>query len=98
LTTVEELEDITDEQLELVLDICNLLLAGKGPTILKLGDIIPLLKDMRRTRPIKCLDPIFKLADAVISCRLMLVLQEYDLLPECTYNSSKEGPQKVRQI
>jgi hypothetical protein len=86
LTTVEELQDMTDTQLEPVLVIYNLLLAGEGPTILKLGDIIPLLKIMRRTRPITCLDPIFKLVDAVISCRLMLVLQEYGLLPEGSQN------------
>ena len=91
LTTVEELQDMTDEQLEPVFVICNLLLAGEGPTILKLGDIIPLLKDMRRTRPITCLDPNFELADAVISRRLMLVLQEYDLLPEGTYRLIKGG-------
>ena len=52
LTTVEELQDMTDKQLEPVLVICNLLLAGEGPTILKIGDIVPLLKDVRRTRPI----------------------------------------------
>jgi len=83
---------MTDKQLEPVLVICNLLLAGEGPTILKIGDIIPLLKDMRRTRPITCLDPIFKLVDSVISCRLMLVLQEYGLLPEGTYGFVKGGP------
>jgi len=59
---------------------------------MKIGDVIPLLKDMRRTRPITCLDPNFKLADAVISRRLMLVLQEYGLLPEGTYGFVKGGP------
>jgi len=49
LTTVEKLQDMTDEQLGLVLIICNLLLAGESPTILKIGDIIPLLKDLQRT-------------------------------------------------
>jgi len=53
--------------------------------------MISLLKDMRRTRPITCLDPIFKLVDAVISRRLMLVLQEYGLLPEGTYGFVKDG-------
>jgi len=91
LTTVEELQDMTDKQLKPVLVICNLLLAGEGPTILKICDIIPLLKDVRRTRPITCLDPIFKLVDAVISRRLMLVLQEYGLLPEGTYRFVKKG-------
>jgi len=52
--TVEELQDMTDKQLEPVLVICNLLLAGESPTILKIVDIIPLLEDMRRTRPIAC--------------------------------------------
>jgi len=46
---------------------------------------------MRRTRPITCLDPMFKLLDAVISRRLMLVLQEYGLLPEGTYGLVKGG-------
>jgi len=54
LMTVEELQDMTDKQLEPVLVICNLLLAGESPTILKIVDIIPLLEDMRRTRPIAC--------------------------------------------
>ena len=82
---------MTDEQVEpvTVLVICNLLLAGEGPTILKIGDIIPLLKDMRRTRPITCLNP--KLVDAVISRRLMLVLQEYGLPPEGTYGFVNGG-------
>jgi len=91
LTTVEELQDMTDEQLVPVLIICNLLLAGESQKILKIGDIIPLLKDMRRTRPITCLDPIFKMVDAVISRRLMLGLQEYGLLPEGTYGFVKGG-------
>jgi len=89
LTTVEELQDMTDEQFVPVLIICNLLLAGESPKILRIGDSIPLLKDMRRTRPISCLDPIFKLVDAVISRRLMLVLQEYEMLPEGMYGFVK---------
>jgi len=92
LTTVEELQDMTDKQLKSVLVICNLPLAGECPTILKIGDIIPFLKDMRRTRPITCLDPICKLVDAVIvSRRRMLVLKEYGLLPEGTYGFVKSG-------
>ena len=55
--------------LSLSLVICHLLLAGEGPKILKIGDMIPLLKEMRRTRTIACLDPILKLLDAVISRR-----------------------------
>jgi len=89
---------MTDKQLEPVLVICNLVLAGEGPTILKIGDIIPLLKDMRRTRPITCWDPIFKLVDSVISRRLMLVLQEYGLLPKGTYGFVKGGAQNGLQI
>jgi len=90
-TTVEQLQDMTDEQHEPVLIIYNLLLAGESLKILKIGDIIPLLKDIRRTRPITCLDPIFKLVDAVISFRLILVLQEYGLLPEGMYGFVKGG-------
>ena len=37
-----------DKQIEPVLVIWNLLLAGEGPTILKISDNMPLLKDMRR--------------------------------------------------
>ena len=46
LPTVDELQDMTDEQLVPVLIICNLLIAGESPKILKIGDIIPLLKDV----------------------------------------------------
>jgi len=53
---------------------------------------------MQRTRPITCLDPIFKLVDAVISRRLMLVLQEYGLLPEGTYRFVKGGAPDGLQI
>ena len=98
LTTVKELQDMPETQLEPVLVIYNLLLAEEGPTILKLGDIIPLLKIMRRTRPITCLDPILKLVDTVISCRLMLVLQQYCLLPQGSTDSSRVGSQNGLQI
>jgi len=94
-TTVEELQDMTDEQLEPVLVICNLLDARESPKILKIfSDIISLLKDMRRTRPITCLDPIIKLVDAVISRRLLLELQEYGFLPEGTFGFVKSGAPK----
>jgi len=48
LTTVEELQDMTYEQLLPVLLICNLHLAGESLTILSgvVSDIIPLLKDL----------------------------------------------------
>jgi len=36
LMTVQESQGMTDIQLEPVLVICNLLLAGEGPTILKM--------------------------------------------------------------
>ena len=98
MTTVKELQDMPETQLEPVLVIYNLLLAEEGPTILKLGDIIPLLKIMRRTRPITCLDPILKLVDTVISCRLMLVLQQYCLLPQGSTDSSRVGSQNGLQI
>jgi len=37
---------MTDKQLQPVLVICNLLLAGESQTILKIGDIISLLNYM----------------------------------------------------
>ena len=78
-------------QLEPIRVLCNLLLVGECPPILKIGDVIPFLKDWRRTRPITCMDPIFKLVDAVIGRRLMQVLQEYGLLPEGTFGFIKGG-------
>ena len=84
LTTVEELEALSDVQLEPIRVLCNLQLVGECLPILKIGDVIPFLKDWRRTRPITCLDPVFKLVDVIISRRLMPVLQEYGLLPEGT--------------
>jgi len=48
LTTVEDLQDMTDEQLLPVLLICNLLPTGESLTILSgvVSDNIPLLKDL----------------------------------------------------
>ena len=91
LTTVEELEAMSDVQLEPIRVLCNLQLVGECPPILKIGDVIPFLKDWRRTRPITCMDPIFKLVDAVIGRRLIQVLQEYGLLPEGTFGFIKGG-------
>ena len=83
LTTIDELAALTDKQLTPVLVVCNLGLAGELPPCLKLGDVVPLLKDWYRIRPIACLDPIFKIVDGEISSRFMRILCKYNMLP-CT--------------
>jgi len=72
---------MSDEQLIPDLAITNLIFAGEAPEIIKLGDIVPLPKDLKRARPVTCLDDIFKLVDKAVGTRLMLVCQEYGLLP-----------------
>ena len=42
---------------------------------------MPLPKDLKRARPVTCLDAIFKIVDRAVGTRLMLVCQEYGLLP-----------------
>jgi hypothetical protein len=81
LTTVHEICAITDTQLLPILAITNLIFAGEAPEIIKLGTIVPLPKDLKRARPIKYLDVIFKIVDKAVGTRLMLVCQECGLLP-----------------
>eukprot|EP00966_Prymnesium_polylepis_P096637 2239119-Prymnesium_polylepis.1 len=55
-------------------------MAGETPAVLKCGDVAPLPKDLRRTRPVTCLDAIFKVADAAIGRRLMDVASDHGFL------------------
>jgi len=48
LTTVDEIYEMSDEQLIPILAITNLIFAGEAPEIIKLGDIVPLPKDLKR--------------------------------------------------
>ena len=86
LTTVDEICEMSDEQLIPILAITNLIFAGEVPEIIKLGDIVPLRKDLKRARPVTCLDAIFKIVDRAIGTRLMLVCQEYGLLPANSFS------------
>jgi len=82
LTTIDELILLPDAQMEILRIIAVLILAGEAPTLLKLGDVAPLPKDLRRARPVTCLDPIFKIVDAVIGRRLMRILQSNGLIAD----------------
>jgi hypothetical protein len=98
LTTVDEIYEMSDEQLIPILAITNLIFAGEAPEIIKLGDIVPLPKDLKRARPVTCLDVIFKIVDRAVGTRLMLVCQEYGLLPAKSFGfipgGSREGKKK----
>ena len=91
LTTMDELSAMSDDQLTGLLKLTNLILAGECPCILKIGDVLPLLKDLERARPVTCLDPLFKVADAVIARGTLAVCQTYNLLPDCTFGFVKGG-------
>ena len=81
LTTVDEICALGDEELIPMLAITELIFAGEAPDILKMGDIVPLPKDLKRARPITCLDALFKIVDKAVGTRLMEVCQEYGLIP-----------------
>ena len=91
LTTIDELILLPDAQMEILRIIANLILAGEAPTLLKLGDVAPLPKDLRRARPVTCLDPIFKIVDAVIGRRLMRILQSNGLIADHIFGFIKGG-------
>jgi hypothetical protein len=46
---MDELSAMSDDQLTGLLKLTNLILAGECPRILKIGDVLPLLKDLERT-------------------------------------------------
>ena len=52
-----------------------------------MGDIVPLLKDLYRIRPVSitCLDPIFKIIDSTICARMMDVCTDFGLFPKGTF-------------
>jgi hypothetical protein len=91
LTTIDDLASLTDEHLAPVLLVCNLGFAGELPPCLKLGDVVPLLKDWYRIRPITCLYPIFKIVDGEINSRFMRVLCKYNMLPPGTFGFVPDG-------
>jgi len=72
---------MSDQQLLPILTITNLIFAGESPEIIKLEDIVPLMKDLKLARPVTCLDAIFKIVDRADRTKLTLVCQEYGLLP-----------------
>jgi hypothetical protein len=80
LTTIDELAALSDEQLELLLPLCELLFAGEAPPAMKLGDVVPLPKDLERVRPITLLEPLLKVEDSTVSVRILGVTQDSGLL------------------
>jgi len=80
LTTVDEICALVDAELLPMLAVIELIFASEAPDILKLGDIVPLPKDLKRARPITCLDALFKIVDKTVGTRLMQVCQEYGLI------------------
>ena len=91
LMTMDELSAMSDEQLTGLLKLTNLILAGECPRILKIGDVLPLLKDLEWARPVTCLDPLFKVTDTIIAWGTLAVCQTYNLLPHCTFGFVKGG-------
>jgi len=77
LATVDEICTLVDAELLPMLAVTELIFASEAPDVLKLEDIVQLPKDLKRARPITCLDALFKIVDQTVGTRLMQVCQEY---------------------
>ena len=91
LMTMDELAALSDSQLEPFLHMTHLIFAGETPSVLKLGDVAPLPKDLERARPVTCLDAIYKVVDAAIARRLEEVARRHGLLSANAFGFVKGG-------
>jgi hypothetical protein len=89
--TREHFLHLPDEILRCFLPFVNKLLDGEAPTALKLGTIVPMVKDAQRYRPITLLETLYKATTTLVSDRFYAMAAKFGILEPNQYAFRQGG-------
>jgi len=87
----EHLLYLPTDVLELFVPLVNSILDGQAPASLKLGTIMPLIKDSKRYRPVTLLESLWKATTTLVSDRFFQLVEEFGILEANQYAFRRNG-------